>query len=230
LHQNTPVPYLLNQRTWFHPGSNSSKQVDGFFLWKRFEHVQQRFKVLVSSLHHGGFCFCVLTLTISGDTLVTFWTIPVTLVSVRLGCGGAARWQRDTLVLRLRQAAQAREMRCLLGGTGTVSVRPAVDGRMGRNGGRGASCGLSEVGSMLTLSLPRRDSYGQSRKLVSIASGASFPNSQKKYVPFAKCNSICRSSRLGVARGSNSEQDKPPRRRATEEPILVDSQWGLLSR
>jgi hypothetical protein len=48
----------------------------------------------------------------------------------------AASWRQRTFVFRPRQAAQARETRCLLGGNEVLSPRGAVEGNSGRNTGR----------------------------------------------------------------------------------------------
>jgi hypothetical protein len=103
-----------------------------------------------------------------------------------------------TFVFRLRQAAQASETRALLGGNNAGSPRGDVDGRRGRNDGRGTSFGLADEGSMIGLKMPWQSApRPESRGLVttphafSLLKGGNALRSSAQYMQVSRVLDIC---------------------------------------
>jgi len=109
----------------------------------------------VSALRLSRLCFGVVAITVPGRTLGTFWTLAIALDFVNQVEYHVCAVGNDssTFVLRLLQAAHARETRALFDCEGGASILGVAAGRRGRNE-RTASLafpGCGGCGSILTI-------------------------------------------------------------------------------
>jgi hypothetical protein len=221
---------LLYEQTRISPSSNSCKQGTRLLLWEGFEHVEERLEIFVLALLHGGFRFGILAWAFSSDALMTLWTASVALSfwldASTLG-NPAGFWHWVTFVLRLRQAAQANETRCLLGGNEVVSPRGAVDGKRGRRSGRGMLFRLADGDSIVTLRMAlKKCSEDKNQEVGYQAQVASvFSLLKNDTALFPSRSRTCKSAGLLIPKVSQGPMASG-RCTATGLGPLVDSRYG----